>query len=525
MGLRTSESGHERGRCASLHPDRVLRDLLLLDAEIGRDHPGIVANLIRRAVCDLLAVVEHDDVVGNLHHHGHVVLDQKDRGRMLVPDLVQIAAELGALIRIEAGGRLVETKQHRVRAHGARDLQPALAAIRQFAGGIVGAVGEGGAVEPIARLVDRGALRPCVGAQSKRAEHGKSGRPHQGIVLGDQKILQHSHALEQADVLKRARDAGPVRHQIVGHALEQKQNAVPARDAARAALGQGAELFPHAGITELQRDASLARLVEAGDAVEHRRLAGAVRPDQRGDIAASGREREIVDGHQAAEAHAEVLDAQQWREVRGSSRLAWARTVRRSVVACNAHPWRSRTSEGCVPLPCGSRKKGARRAWSNVEGSRVAIRPRGRQTMISTIAKPNSSMRYWVGSKSLPNIALRKSSSRMISVPPIMMTAAIATPMRLPMPPSTTMATITADSMKVKLSGEMNPCRAAKNDPAKPANIAPVAKAVSLVLVVLMPSERQAISSSRRASHARPIGNRRSRTVMAAVIRARARIR
>ena len=91
------------------------------------------------------------------------------------------------------------------------------------------------------------------------------------------------------------------------------------------------------------------------------------------------------------------------------------------------------------------------------------------------------------------------------------------------MPPSTTMATITADSMKVKLSGEMNPCRAAKNDPAKPANMAPMAKAVSLVLVVLMPSERQAISSSRKASHARPIGSRRSRTVTAAVISASAK--
>src|SRR5215813_10651953 len=496
------------GRCASLRPDRALRDLLLLDAEIGRDHPGIVANLIRRAVCDLLAMVEHDDVVGNLHHHGHVVLDQKDRGRMLVTDLVQIAAELGALIGIEAGGRLVEAKQHRVRAHGAGDLEPSLAAIGQFAGRIIGTVGESGPVEPVARLVDRGALRARVGAQAQRAEHGKSGRPHQGIVLGDQKIFQHGHALEQADVLKRARDAGPVRHQVVGHALEQKQPAVPARDAARAALGQDAELLPHAGIAELQRDASLAWLVEAGDAVEHRRLAGTVRPDQCGDIAASGREREIVDGHQAAEAHAEVFDAQHGCGVRGSSRPAWACTGRRRVVACDAHPWRSRTSEACAPSLWPPRERNAWRALRNVEGSRVAISPRGLHTMISTIAKPNSSMRYWVGSKSLPNIALRKSSSRMISVPPIMITAAI-----------------TADSMKVKLSGEMNPCRAAKNDPAKPANIAPMAKAVSLVLVVLMPSERQAISSSRKASHARPIGSRRSRTVMAAVIRARARIR
>ena len=60
-------------------------------------------------------------------------------------------------------------------------------------------------------------------------------------------------------------------------------------------------------------------------------------------------------------------------------------------------------------------------------------------------------MRYWVGSKSLPKIAFSTSSSRISSVPPIMMMAAMATPIWLPMPPSTTIATITANSMKVKL--------------------------------------------------------------------------
>src|SRR5579885_741140 len=94
----------------------------------------------------------------------------------------------------------------------------------------------------------------------------------------------------------------------------------------------------------------------------------------------------------------------------------------------------------------------------------------------------------------------------------------------LPMPPSTTIDRIVADSRKVKDSGEMKPCRAAKNEPAKPANIAPMAKAVSLVLVVLMPSERQATSSSRSASQARPTGSRRSRTVTKAVSRASARM-
>ena len=87
------------------------------------------------------------------------------------------------------------------------------------------------------------------------------------------------------------------------------------------------------------------------------------------------------------------------------------------------------------------------------------------------------------------------------------------------------MASTSADSPKTKDSGLMNPWRVAKKAPAKPPNMAPMAKAVSLVLVVLMPSERQAISSSRIASQARPIGRRRSRSVTQLVRSARARIR
>ena len=99
------------------------------------------------------------------------------------------------------------------------------------------------------------------------------------------------------------------------------------------------------------------------------------------------------------------------------------------------------------------------------------------------------------------------------SAPTDTASAAIATPIWLPIPPSTTIERIVADSRKVNDSGEMKPWRAAKNEPAKPANIAPRAKAVSFVLVVLIPSDRHAISSSRSASQARPTGNRLSRTV------------
>ena len=62
------------------------------------------------------------------------------------------------------------------------------------------------------------------------------------------------------------------------------------------------------------------------------------------------------------------------------------------------------------------------------------------------------------------------------------MIAANTTPSWLPKPPKTTIARITADSMKVKLSGLMKPWRVAKNEPAKPANIAPMPNAVTLRL-------------------------------------------
>ena len=78
--------------------------------------------------------------------------------------------------------------------------------------------------------------------------------------------------------------------------------------------------------------------------------------------------------------------------------------------------------------------------------------------------------------------------------------------------------------MKVKLSGLMKPWRVAKKQPAKPPNMAPMAKAVSLALVGLMPSARQAISSSRSASQARPIGSRRRRSVKKLVSSASTRI-
>src|SRR5207248_9529539 len=188
------------------------------------------------------------------------------------------------------------------------------------------------------------------------------------------------------------------------------------------------------------------------DAIEHRGLAGAVRADQRGDVAAAGGKRQVVDRDDAAKAHRQMID----------------------------------DKDRIIAHPCPSLTRSDEIAWlrsRKTVGARWPISPRGRQIISSTMARPNTSMRYW-------------SRPRNSSKPPIMASAASATPSCEPMPPSTTMASTSADSWKVKDSGLIKPCRVAKKAPAKPPNMAPVANAVSLVVVVLMPRARQATSSS-----------------------------
>ncbi|MNY44712.1 hypothetical protein D3C86_1797630 [compost metagenome] len=119
-------------------------------------------------------------------------------------------------------------------------------------------------------------------------------------------------------------------------------------------------------------------------------------------------------------------------------------------------------------------------------------------------------MRYSLNSRA-------SSGNRIITI------AARMIPSCEPMPPSTTMARMIADSMKVKDCGLTRPWRAAKKLPAKPAKVAPRVKAESLITVGFMPSARQTISSSRRASQARPIGMRSRRLITNSASRASSR--
>src|SRR5215217_7689864 len=60
-------------------PIRVSRNAPMASvrgSQVRGDHRRVVADLGRRPVADLLAVVEHDDAVAEVHHDAHVVLDE-----------------------------------------------------------------------------------------------------------------------------------------------------------------------------------------------------------------------------------------------------------------------------------------------------------------------------------------------------------------------------------------------------------------------------------------------------------------
>ena len=134
---------------------RAVGIVLVAFAEIGADHGRIVCAIpARRAVGDFRAMIEHDDMVGDLHHHAHIVFDQQQRSSWRA-DVAAAVRSARRIPRIETGGGFVETQQDRVGAHGAGDLQPALRSIGQGAGRLVGLRSRCDRFQPICGAFDR----------------------------------------------------------------------------------------------------------------------------------------------------------------------------------------------------------------------------------------------------------------------------------------------------------------------------------------------------------------------------------
>ena len=116
-------------------------------------------------------------------------------------------------------------------------------------------------------------------------------------VAAHEQVLQHARVLEELDVLEGSRDseAGDFRGR------EAKQ--VLAREA----------------------QVALLRLVDAGDHIEERRLAGTVGADDGEDLAGLDRERDPLQCRDAAEAHSDAVHLQQAHRIRSVFRKLFCR--------------------------------------------------------------------------------------------------------------------------------------------------------------------------------------------------------
>ncbi len=126
-------------------------------AEVGLDHGRVLADGFGRTLGDFFFFFQHGDALADDHHYAHGVFDQEDSEIELAVDALDEGDELDFLLRIQAGGGFVQQEQARLGGEGAHDLQAALFAVRQTAGGgvaetrqvkegeqLVGAGGDGG---------------------------------------------------------------------------------------------------------------------------------------------------------------------------------------------------------------------------------------------------------------------------------------------------------------------------------------------------------------------------------------------
>ena len=213
------------------------------------------------------------------------MLDEQDRDAAPVANGADFLAERIDLLVIEPGGRLVEQKQLRPDRERAGELDPLAHAERQFADRPVG--------DALRARIPRSARPPARRAAAPRAPREASASalarkpPRAKRMRADPHVVARRHGREQRDVLEGARDA-------------ERGDLVPRHARKRPAV---------------EPDRAGVRLVEAGDAVEQRRLAGAVRADQAADRAGRDREADVVERGDAAEADRTFVDRQQ----RGSS--------------------------------------------------------------------------------------------------------------------------------------------------------------------------------------------------------------
>ena len=205
------------------------------------------------------------------------MLDEDDGGARDRTHLEQDLRELGRLGGVEARGRLVEQQQQRLLDERPTQLHEPALALAQRLDRVVG--------DALEAELGQERLRPGHRGSGLAATDQVLPEPPVAAVdpLRDHEVLARGHAGEELETLESAPDARP------GTGVDREAVDAPA----------------------LEADLSRVAAAHAVQAVEQRRLPGAVGPDEADRLAAVDLDRDVVEGDDATEALADPRSLQQ----------------------------------------------------------------------------------------------------------------------------------------------------------------------------------------------------------------------
>ena len=101
-------------------------------AQVGGDNVFVGTHFFGCAVTNFLAVVQHHDAIGDVHHHAHVVFDQDNGGAKLFVYIQDEARHVLLFFHVHTGHGLIEQQDLGLHRQSATQVNPFLQAVGQL---------------------------------------------------------------------------------------------------------------------------------------------------------------------------------------------------------------------------------------------------------------------------------------------------------------------------------------------------------------------------------------------------------
>ena len=230
-----------------------------------------------------------------------MVLDKEDGQLVAVAYLAYELRKLQSFLRVHASRRLIKQQQLRLSSKRAGDLKTALDAIGQASRDVILVL-----IQPLLREQRYGLLAHTLLLCAIEMQRCREKVLLCAHVLCNEDVFKHGELREQPDILECSRNAlGGYHVRRVGHDVRVHAHILARVEffhlALRVILGDD---LAH------EFDLAVRRLIYAGNAVEGRGLACAVRTDKCDNFALVHVEIQVVDGDNAAELHGDVFNMQ-----------------------------------------------------------------------------------------------------------------------------------------------------------------------------------------------------------------------